>query len=377
MRVLLIEDNQTTAEVIREKLASAKSETYYLEHADELSAGLSRISQGGFDLILLDLFLPDSRGLDTVKRTLAQASQIPVVVLTGSDDDEIALKAIKLGAQDYLVKGRFDTDLLARSLNYAVERKRMLIELGTANRQIADFSAMIAHDLRAPLANIAAAASILEDGLAGPVNKEQKKWAARIQSSSRTLVALVNDFLDLSKIEAGHIDLVKGEVDLEEVIRNSFDDFVVLAKEKKISLRNHTDSGLPRITADPRRLDQLFANLLTNAIKFTPKGGVIEIGACREKGSGSQGSAVRVWVKDSGVGIPAAEIGHLFEKYRQTSSGKTSEQKGTGLGLVICKMIVEAHGGKIRVESEEGKGSTFIVTIPCLVEGKRKGWDNS
>jgi PAS domain S-box-containing protein len=489
MRVLLIEDNETTAEVIREKLASAKGETYSLEHAGELSTGLSRITQGGFDLILLDLMLPDSHGLDTVKKTLALATQIPVVVLTGSDDDETALKAIQLGAQDYLVKGRFDTDLLARSLNSAVERKRVEEALRTSeertrqiidtaydafvaiddrglitdwNRQAettfgwsreeiigkplvetiippqyreahkrglqrflatteglvlnkrievpvlhrdghefsveltiwptragksyrfnaflhditerkkieqekADFAAMLAHDLRSPLTTILSAAAIVEDGLTGPVNEAQKEWLAKISDSVQKLLELVNDFLDLSKLEAGRIDLMKEEVDLGQLIQGSLRIYRLLAGEKKLSLTSRINPSLPTLHADRRRLDQLFANLLSNAIKFTPKGGVIELGACREKGSGSQGSAVRVWVKDSGVGIPAAEIGQLFEKYRQTSSGKISGQKGTGLGLVICKMVVEAHGGRIWVESEEGKGSVFSFSLPLNI----------
>jgi signal transduction histidine kinase len=370
MQILLIEDNETTAEVIRQKLASARGEIYSLEHADDLATGLSRIAEGEFDLILLDLFLPDSRGLDTVKKTLAVTLKIPVVVLTGSDDDETALSAIQLGAQDYLVKGRFDTDLLARSLHYAVERKRMLIELAEANKQIADFSAMIAHDLRSPLANIAAAASILRDGLAGPLTEEQKKWTMRIHEGSQRLTAIVNDFLDLSKIEAGRIDLVKEKVDLGRLIQNSLEAYRVMADDKSISLTSHIDPMLPKIHADPRRLDQLFGNLISNAVKFTPQGGHIELGACRENGAGGQPSGVKAWVKDSGVGVHPAEIGQLFEKYSQTSSGKASLEKGTGLGLVICKMIVEAHGGGIAVESKEGEGLTLTITIPSEGEGQ-------
>jgi signal transduction histidine kinase len=123
------------------------------------------------------------------------------------------------------------------------------------------------------------------------------------------------------------------------------------------------EPGLPAVSADPRRLEQVLANLLSNAIKFTPQGKEIEVGA------GPNGrQEVKIWVKDAGTGIPADEIGHLFEKYRQTKSGKTSTQKGTGLGLVICKMIVEAHGGKITVESRPGSGSRFTVTIPCHPE---------
>ncbi len=134
---------------------------------------------------------------------------------------------------------------------------------------------------------------------------------------------------------------------------------MVLAQGKKISLKSRVDPSLPPISVDPRRLNQVFSNLLSNAIKFTAQGGEIEVGAYRENGA-----TAKVWVKDSGVGIPSQEIDQLFQKYRQTASGKTAKEKGTGLGLVICKMIVEAHGGKIWVESKEGKGTTFFFSLP-------------
>ena len=223
----------------------------------------------------------------------------------------------------------------------------------------ADFSAMIVHDLRSPLTAVLSGAAIVEDGLAGPVNEEQKKWLAKIGVNVHNLLDLINDFLDLSKLEAGRIELLKEEVDLEPLIQNSLDNYLVLAQDKKISLESHVDPALPRIHADPRRLNQVFINLLSNALKFTAKGGKIDVGASQVKPE-----EIQVWVKDSGVGIRSQEIGNLFEKYRQTTSGKTAKEKGTGLGLVICKMIVEAHGGRIWVESTEGKGTTFFFSLP-------------
>lgn len=230
--------------------------------------------------------------------------------------------------------------------------------LQKADKEKADFTAMIVHDLRSPLTTVTGAVSILDDGLSGPLNSEQKKWLARIGAASRRLMDLINDFLDLSKLEAGHIDLLKAETDLKQLIESSLDTYSILAQDKKISLAAGVAPGLPRVQADSRRLEQVFSNLLSNAIKFTPQGGKIEVGACRDSHE-----AVKIWVKDSGLGIPGQEIDQLFQKYRQTASGKNAHQ-GTGLGLVICKMIVEAHGGKIWIESEEGRGTTFFFTLP-------------
>jgi signal transduction histidine kinase len=222
-----------------------------------------------------------------------------------------------------------------------------------------DFGAMIVHDLRSPLNTMMSSVSMMNEGLVGALNEEQKKWLARIQESGQKMMSLINDFLDLSKLEAGKIELVKEEVDLRQLIQNSLDTYGVMAEDKKISLANRVESNLPSVIADPRRLDQVLTNLLSNAVKFTGENGTIEVGASRQNGK-----ETRVWVKDTGVGIQPQELGLVFEKYRQTTSGKTSKHKGTGLGLMICKMIVEAHGGKIWVESELNKGTTFFFSLP-------------
>jgi signal transduction histidine kinase len=242
----------------------------------------------------------------------------------------------------------------------ATKIKAQAEELEKLNKLQADFVAMVAHDLRSPLSNITSTAALFEAGLLGPITDEQKKWLGKIEITSRNMVELVNDFLDISKIEAGKIGLIKEKIDLYQFVRTNLDNYLPLAKSKNIALVSRLEPGIPVVCADPRRLEQVMSNLLSNAIKFTPHGKEIEVGA-----EPNGGQEVTIWVKDTGIGIQPDEIGNLFEKYRQTKSGKTSAQKGTGLGLAICKMIVEAHGGKICVESEPGRGSRFTVTIPC------------
>ena len=239
------------------------------------------------------------------------------------------------------------------------ETERLAIELKQARELEADFAAMIAHDLRSPLTSVLSTAAMLEDGLLGPVSEEQQKWLVKIQTMCRSLVDLVNDFLDLSKLDAGHVNLQKEIVDLNQLIRSNVETYLPLASHKSIALVEQVEPDLSPVEADPRRLDQVLLNLISNAIKFTPEGGEIEVGASQD-----EGTQVKLWVKDTGAGIPPAELASLFKKYGQTTSGKTSKDKGTGLGLVICKMIVEAHGGRIWVESEPGKGSKFTVALP-------------
>ena len=233
------------------------------------------------------------------------------------------------------------------------ERKR-------AEKTLADFTAMVVHDLRSPLSNVVSIAESLHDGLFGPVNEQQNKWLWKIETNCRGLIEHVSDFLDLSKIEAGHIELVKKLVDLDALIQESLVEHSIQAERSHIVLRSQINLQLPTVRVDPRRVNQVLSNLLSNALKFSDDGGDIEVGAGLISGE----DEVIVWVKDKGVGIPSDEIGQIFEKYRQLSSGKNSGYKGTGLGLVICKKIVEAHGGRIWTESKEGKGTTIFFSLP-------------
>jgi signal transduction histidine kinase len=236
--------------------------------------------------------------------------------------------------------------------------KKQAAELEEASKLQADFTAMIAHDLRAPISTVLNTAELMEDGVFGPVSDEQQEWLGRMQVTCRSVVDIVSDFLDISKIEAGRLDLIKKRIDLYKLIQGSLKSYMPMATVKKISMTTVLEPGLPEISADERRLEQVLSNLITNAIKFTAVGGAVEIGARRLDGD------IRFWVKDTGEGIPPDELGDLFEKYRQSTSGKTSRSKGTGLGLVICKKIAEAHGGRISVESRVGEGSTFSMEIP-------------
>ena len=232
------------------------------------------------------------------------------------------------------------------------ERKR-------AEKILADFTAMVVHDLRSPLSNVVSIAESLQDGLFGPVNEQQSKWLWKIEANCKSLIDHVSDFLDLSKIEAGHIQLVKEPVNLKALIEESLIEHSLQAGKRDIPLGTQIENGLPTLWADARRLNQVLSNLLSNAFKFSEQGARIEVGA-----SLARENEVIVWVKDNGIGIPSEEIGRMFEKYRQLPSARNSSHRGTGLGLVICKKIVEAHGGRIWAESENGGGATFLFSLP-------------
>src|SRR5919106_848131 len=241
--------------------------------------------------------------------------------------------------------------------------RREVEERIRAEQTLADFTAMVAHDLRSPLSNIISMTDSIKEGLFGPVTELQSKWLWKIESNCRSLIDHVSDFLDVAKIDAGKLELDRQPTDLAAQVRDSLTNFSTAAAKRNILLTTNIDRQLPAISADIRRLDQVLSNLLSNALKFTDQGGRIEIGARNDNGKG-----VMVWVKDTGIGISGEEIGQIFEKYRQLSSGKSSSLKGTGLGLAIWKKIVEAHGGRIWVESELEKGSVFFVSLPFNAE---------
>jgi len=222
----------------------------------------------------------------------------------------------------------------------------------------ADFTSMIVHDLRSPMAGVLGLLQLMRYGKTGIVNDQQKKLLSQVLVTLNKLVNLVNDVLDVSKIEAGRLDLQKTHIQLFEVIESAINNIKILAEEKYLIIKNEYPKNLPQVAVDETRIEQVFVNLISNAIKFSPPNGEIIIGAtCANK-------FIKLWVRDSGIGIPADEIDKIFDKYQQTKKIKSSRRNGTGLGLVICKMVIQAHGGDIWVESEEGMGSSFYFTLP-------------
>lgn len=236
--------------------------------------------------------------------------------------------------------------------------KQQTAEIAEAANLQADFTAMIAHDLRGPMTTVLHTAELMQDGIFGPVTPEQREWLGRMQSTCTNVIEIVSDFLDVSKIEAGKLELIRKKIDLYKLIQGSLKSYLPMATVKNIVLTTAVEPGLPEIDADEQRLEQVLANLISNAIKFTGAGGTIEVGARHVNDD------VKLWVTDTGEGIPEEEMADLFEKYRQSTSGKLARAKGTGLGLVICKKIAEAHGGRISVQSRAGQGSTFVVELP-------------
>jgi PAS domain S-box-containing protein len=320
-------------------------------------------------------FVEDAAALPELKELQAVEDMRALVVLplSGSEQRRGTLTLISRRVQTFGPEESQFLQALGQQIALAIENAQLygatvevnahlqeeIEERNRAEKTLADFTAMVVHDLRSPLSNVVSIAESLQDGLFGQVNEQQNKWLWKIETNCKSLIEHVSDFLELSKIEAGHIELVNKPVDLKALIQEILVEHSIQADKRQISLRNKIDRELPTIWLDPRRVNQVLSNLLNNALKFSDDGDDIEVGASR--GSGNE---VNVWVKDAGIGIDSDEIGQIFEKYRQVSSERNSGYKGTGLGLAICKKIVEAHGGRIWAESQKGKGATFLFSLP-------------
>ncbi|HLL73685.1 MAG TPA: sensor histidine kinase [Pyrinomonadaceae bacterium] len=248
-------------------------------------------------------------------------------------------------------------------LNEELERSNRELEKANAKlREVGElkeeFLAVTTHDLRSPLTVISGVISFFSSGRLGELTPEQKNMVSMMERNTHNLIELVNDLLDSAKIESGSLKLELGSVGPAAVAGEVYESMRPLAEEKSIALELGVSDELPAVRADRQKLRRVLVNLVSNALKFTPREGRVTLRAAEE------GEHLRFSVSDTGVGIPAADIPRLFDKYEQARSRATRSEKGTGLGLYITRQLVELHGGQIKVDSQEGKGSTFSFTIP-------------
>lgn len=356
--VLLIEDHPGDAGLVREALRDARALRFDVTHVATLGAGLDALGAGGIDVVLLDLSLPDGVGLASIGRVRAVAARVPILVLTGTEDEELALQAVRGGAQDYLVKG-LDAGSLARSIAHAVERHRMLVELETTRREQLALKdrvlSHVSHELRAPLYAAGGFVGLLIEGLAGEITAAQREYLELAQHNLEQLGRMIRDLLDATRAETGKLVIEPRALDLVEVIAASISSLRPLADAKTIALAAELPDGLSAY-ADPQRVQQVLTNIVDNAIKFTPTGGRVRVTA------DADGDAARVSVADTGCGIAPEAMTHVFERLYQ--AGGLTVRRGLGLGLFISRALVERQGGRIWVEPSPGGGSTFRFTLP-------------
>jgi signal transduction histidine kinase len=256
------------------------------------------------------------------------------------------------------VTNRDELGALATNVNRMNdELQRLYRELETASKHKSEFLANMSHELRTPLNAIFGFSQVLREGISGEINAKQEEYLDDILSSGNHLLALINDVLDLSKVEAGQLELQVAPFSLQDVLERGVSMVRERATKDGVRVTLHANGGLDVVTGDERRIRQVIFNLLSNAVKFTPPGGLVDVTATQANGD------VRVSVADTGPGIADEDLDRIFEEFQQTEAG-ARQHEGTGLGLTLSKRFVEMHGGRIWCDSEVGKGSTFVFTLP-------------
>jgi len=370
-RLLVIDDEEGIREGCRRVL---EPQGYIVETAGTGREGLRRLQENSFDLVLLDVVLPDMRGIELLGPIRANDPDIICIIITGYATVELAVQAIKAGAYDFLAKP-FAADVLLMPVRQGLERRRLSLEtkrlqeierqaqeLARAKEELEQldrfkttFMLTVAHELRAPLT---ALQSFLTAALKGYIPpEEQPKVLQRAIERSQDLLNLVDDLLNLAAVKSGQGIERRRILSLAEILEKVFPLFRSEAESKGVQCKMEIRQR-PQLFADPEQMSQLWSNLISNAVKYTPAGGHVHIVLSEENG----------WaigtVEDAGIGISPEDLGHIFEEFYRAPRAKEIAPHGTGLGLPLVKQIVERYGGTIAVDSKVGKGSRFTFRLP-------------
>jgi signal transduction histidine kinase len=370
LQVLLVEDNAGDARLLREMFSTEKAGSFELTHLLRMSEAVMHLAKGGVDVVLLDLGLPDGHGLDTVRRAHAVAPGVPVIVLTGLDDEALAAAAMAEGAQDYLIKGQIESRALPRALRHAIERYRMQREtelLRTNQIQFKDeFLSHVSHELRSPMAAIYQFVTILLDRLAGELQPKQREYLEIVLRNVKQLQAMIDDLLEVTRMQAGKLTIELQSTAIADAVGYAVSTLQRAADAKGINLSADAGSEsqpLPPVCADPTRLRQILIILVDNAIKFTPPNGVVKVRVRMPEGDSG---LLLLEVSDTGCGISPHLTERIFERLFQATDPAAAGRKGLGLGLYICKELVTRQGGRIWVEAAPLQGANFCVTLPVF-----------
>jgi signal transduction histidine kinase len=367
LHVLVVEDNTADAVLLRHMFQKEATDSFQLVHLKTMADALAHLEKGQVDIVLLDLGLPDGHGIDTVRRVRVVAPEVPVIILTGLDDEVLAAKAMKEGAQDYLIKGQIENRALPRALRHAVERHRMQTETDLIrNQQLTlkdEFLSHVSHELRSPLTAIYQFASILGDGLAGELSQDQSDSVRVILKNSRQLEFMIDDLLEVTRAQAGKLSVDLQRTSIADAIADIMGTVRGCAIEKGVTLSAHISPGLPLAYADPTRIRQILTNVLDNALKFTPSGGRVRVSVETFQ---KNAKFLQVKVTDTGCGLDADMIERVFERLYQVPTPALAGRKGLGLGLYISKELVNRMNGHIWAESQPGYGTTFSFILPIF-----------
>lgn len=365
-KVLIADDDRLNIRILGGIL---RGEGFVLGEASSGEQALEVYAPFQPDLVLLDVTMPGIDGFETCRRLRAQYGEkcAPVVFITARSDSNDVVEGLGVGAVDYLPKPFKPKEVLARIRSHLQnrilsEQQKLLVEqLRQANQAKNKFLGMAAHDLRNPLASIRGIAEFLREGAVGPLNADQLDLVETIHGASTSMLDMVNELLDVATIESGELKLHRGNHDLAELVAKAVAMINREAAKKGTHIVFEPPPSPVILLIDPAKMKQVIDNLLTNGVKYSPPGSTITISVSRDEAAGTCSLAVR----DQGPGIPDNERDKLFKDFSRLSSQPTGGEKSTGLGLAICRKIVDAHHGSIGAENLPKGGCEFRVTLPA------------
>lgn len=360
IKILIADDEEKILTRLKRILSN---EGYETDTAHDGTAALQKLTSSRYDVFLTDINMPDKNGFEIMEYIKDAGIDTLPLVLTGFASMESAIRAIQLGAYDFIQKP-IDAETLKLIIRRAAERitlfrqnEKNLIELKKLNELKDEFITLVSHDLRSPLSSIGGYANHMLKS--GGLTDSQKRYLLIIREIADSMYSLVNELLDISKIEAGVIQIERGPTDIAELITDSINNFTLLASDKNNTIDYINDLRDNVVHIDPVKMHQVINNLVNNAVKFTENGRIVV-----RSWEYDDPSHIRISVSDTGIGIPDEAFGKLFDKFTLFHTEGTRGEKGTGLGLVICKMFVELHGGSIRAGKPDERGSVFEILLP-------------
>ncbi|HEX7837248.1 MAG TPA: ATP-binding protein [Kofleriaceae bacterium] len=365
LQLLVAEDSEDDFEILLRELRSGgyAVSAERVTSTAELEAALER----PWDLVISDWIMPGFGGLQVLEALADSDVDLPCIIVSGTPGEEPAVEALRAGALDFLSKDRPRRIVPAvqRALREAADR-RARVQIEQASRLKSEFLASMSHELRTPLNAIIGFAELLYDGQVDPASPTHKEFLGDILCSGRHLLRLINDILDLAKVEAGKLEFRPEPIDVRRLVGEVVAILGPTAVQKQVRIDTQVDPSVSSLTLDPARLKQVAYNYLSNALKFTPAGGSI---ALRIKPDGLD--RFRLEVEDTGIGIASTDLGRLFVEFEQLEAGAAERHQGTGLGLALVRRLVEAQGGSVGVTSMIGKGTTFHACLPLACAGVR------
>ena len=382
--ILAIDDDDADAELLRRNLRRIPDMPFTFLHVNSSEQGLRALSEHRIGLVFLDYMLGAQSGLDVLRQIRASGYIGPVIAFTGQADEYAVADLIRCGGDDYVAKDDSHPEILKRAINNALAQearrsaerlnKQLVFDLQTTkhaleerNKRLAElystahqFVDNVSHEFRTPLTVIKEFTSILRDGLAGETNDEQREYLEIIHNRVGDLTIMVDDMLDISKLEAGLLGVSRRRCTIAEIVEKVAPTLSRKASARNVELTTAIEAGLPTVYCDPEKAGRVIINLTVNALKFANEGGHVQVWARPAPNE----AALLIGVTDDGPGIAPENVTAIFERFRQIEGNVRASTKGFGLGLNIAKELVHLNLGDISVESEVGAGSTFSFTLP-------------